>query len=486
MDTSREDDRERKEIKDEEQKNEGKEEEKSGGQTAEEEEIKKFLDDIGHQEDKKNTYILYRTINNYGVMAGDDARFEDIRIRDSEKMKNSRKSGNLFDDKEALNNWLDENYGSYSMALMIAVAAFDSLPYIWVVQAADKLFLSFKHDKEEEVRTYGITDLLSRFGAETCQGEMNTYTGITPVEVVHLTEAEYRERILKFFWKECPQLHDTIIFWLEGYSMQKPVLMSRAAMEVTGLLVSWDYYFFLNNMVNRIRDEKNIATDMLIAQIVAALNREEMYQKNIHNLLQVWSKEHGLHYLLTGLFVCVGLEDKKDILENIIERYIRRMMEEIRDNKFGEYVSHVYDFFAVGMRAFTFYRILIEKMYALIQERITLREKKDICRLFLILFSTDVSLARIEDQEEAIFIKLCIVQHEVSDKLCALWQMIWQCRDYRELFYNLLARYDSKVYKAGAGCCSIERFINRALGDVCTKEMRSDISGKVHRRAGNE
>lgn len=125
-------------------------------------------------------------------------------------------------------------------------------------------------------------------------------------------------------------------------------------------------------------------------------------------------------------------------------------------------------------------------MYALIQERITLREKKDICRLFLILFSTDVSLARIEDQEEAIFIKLCIVQHEVSDKLCALWQMIWQCRDYRELFYNLLARYDSKVYKAGAGCCSIERFINRALGDVCTKEMRSDISGKVHRRAGNE
>mgnify|MGYP002511456672 CR=1 FL=1 len=139
MGTSREDDREQKEIKDEEQKNEGKEEEKSGGQTAEEEEIKKFLDDIGHQEDKKNTYILYRTINNYGVMAGDDARFEDIRIRDSEKMKNSRKSGNLFDDKEALNNWLDENYGSYCMALMIAVAAFDSLPYIWVVQAADKL-----------------------------------------------------------------------------------------------------------------------------------------------------------------------------------------------------------------------------------------------------------------------------------------------------------------------------------------------------------
>lgn len=483
MDTCKEDE---KEIKSGEEKCDGKEEEKFGEQTEDEKEIKKFLDEIGQQEDKKNTYILYRTINNYGVMAGDDARFEDIRIRDSEKKEGNHNSGNMFDDKEELNNWLEENYESYSMALMISAAVFDSLPYIWVVQAADKLFRSFKHDKEEEVRTYGITELLSRFGAEICQGEMNTYTGITPVEVVHLTETEYRERILRFIWKECPRLHDTIIYWLESYSMQKPVLMSRAAMEVTGLLVSWDYYFFLNNMVSRIQEDKNIATDMLIAQIVVALNREEMYQDNIRNLLHVWSKEHRLHYLLTGLFVCVGLEDKKDILENIIKQYIHKMMEEIRDRASGEYLSHAYDFFAVGMRAFTFYRILVEKMYALVQERNTLSEKKDICRLFLLLFSTDVSLARIEDNEEAIFIKLCMVQHEVSNKICILWQMVWQCRDNRELFYRLLARYDLKIYKAGAVGCSIERFINKALGAVCTKEMRSDISSKIHRRAGNE
>ncbi|MDE7417945.1 MAG: hypothetical protein K2N44_16855 [Lachnospiraceae bacterium] len=487
MDAKKEEEKEQKEIKEKEaEENDGKEKGEINKKAADENEMEKIFDEIEKQEDKKDTYILYRTINNYGVMAGDDARFENITIRDQARKKGARKSGNIFADKEELNNWLDENYESYSMALMISAAVFETQPYIWVVQAADRLFQSFDHNKEEDVRAYGMTDLLSRFGAEICQGEMNTYTGITSVEVVHLTETEYREKILRFIWKECPQLHDKIILWLESYSMQKPVLMSRAAMEVVGLLVSWDYYFFLNNMVNKIQNEKRIATDMLIAQIVIALNRDETYQKNVYNLLQVWSKEHRIHYLLTGLFVCVGLKDKNDILENIIERYIQNMMKEICDKNLGEYSSFVYDFFAVGMRAFTFYRILVEKIYALVQEGVTPREKKDICRLFLYLFSTDISLARIEDKEEAIFIKLCMVQHDVSAKICLLWQMVWQCRDYRELFYLLLARYDVKINKAGTGCCSVDRFIDKAFGAVCTKEMRNDISSKVHRRAGNE
>lgn len=487
MDTNKEDEREQEEIKEKEtDKTDSKEADRTEEKAVDEKEIEKILDGVEQQEDKKNTYILYRTINNYGVMAGDEARFENIRIRDPEGKKDARKSENVLEDERERHNWLEENYESYPMALMISVAVFDSKPYIWVVKAADRLFQSFGHKKEEEEQTYGMTDLLRCFGAEICQGEMNTYTGITPVQVVHLMKTEYREEILRFVWKECPRLHDKIIFWLESYSMQKPILMSRAAMEVTGMLVSWDYYFFLNNMVIKIQDEKSIDTDMLIAQIVIALNRNEVYQKNVYNLLQVWSKDHRIHYLLTGLFVCVGLEDKNDILEIIIERYIQNMMREIHNKKPGEYLLFGYDFFAVGMRAFTFYRILVEKMYAMLQERVTPRERKDICRLFLTLFSTDISLAQIEDKEEAIFIKLCMVQHDVRAKICFLWQAVWQCRDYRELFYTFLARYDRKINQAGTGCYSMERFIDKAFGAVCTKEMCSDIISKIHRRSGNE
>ena len=487
MDATKEDEKEQIDIEEKEvEKSNEKTSEKTKEESAEENEIEQILGDIEHQEDKKNTYIKYRIINNYGVMAGDDARFENIRIKDQERKKGSQKLGNIFQDKEELNNWLEENYESYSMALMISVAAFNTQPYIWLVQAADRLFQAFNHKKDEEARTYGMTDILSRFGAEICQGEINTYTGITPVEVVHLTEEGYKEKILKFIWKECPQLQDKIIFWLESYSMQKPVVMARAAVEVIGLLVCWDYYFFQNNMLNRIHDEKSIHTDMLIAQIVIALDKEEMYQKNIYNLLQAWSKERRVHYLLTGLFVCVGAEDKNDILENMVERYIQKTMEEIRDNEAREYLLLVYDFFAVGMRAFTFYRIMVEKLYALVQERVTPREKKAVCRLFLVLFSVDISLARIENKEEAIFIKLCMVKHDVSFKILFLWQMVWQCRDYRGWFYRLMAHYDVKINKAGANCCSVDRFIDKAFSDVCTEDMRKDISSKIHRRAGNE
>ena len=78
------------------------------------------------------------------------------------------------------------------MALIIAAAAFDTFPYAWVVQAADRLFESFSHRGDEEKKQYGITDTFSRFGAKIYEGEMNTYTGRTPVEVVRFEERIHR------------------------------------------------------------------------------------------------------------------------------------------------------------------------------------------------------------------------------------------------------------------------------------------------------
>ena len=67
--------------------------------------------------------------------------------------------------------------------------------------------------------------------------------------------------------------------------------------------------------------------------------------------------------MLTGLFVCAGQKDKNDILETIISCYVDRTMEELQREKQGEYLQWESDFFAAGMRAFTFYRILIDKIY---------------------------------------------------------------------------------------------------------------------------
>ena len=194
-----------------------------------------------------------------------------------------------------------------------------------------------------------------------------------------------------------------------------------------------------------------------------------------------------MHYILTALLVCAQQEDKKDILESMIDRYVCKSMEEIREGKEREYLTNLYDFFASGMRAFTFYRILVDKLYEQARDRMSPREKRDICELFLRLFAADISLARLEEGEDAILVKLCMVDHDISYKIRFLWQLLWQCRYYRQVFYRLMGQYDkrrdAKGSRTGYG---LRKFIDRVLEDICTKAMRNDICEKIHRRAKSE
>lgn len=131
----------------------------------------------------------------------------------------------------------------FSMAIMIASAVFECLPYQWVLQAAEKLYESFDK-KEEEEKQSGITYILSQFGAKICQGEIYTYTGKTQIEVVRFLKKEYSEKILKFIWREYPHLQDKIVLWLKEYGIRRPMSMSKRANQIMGLLAHWDYYFF--------------------------------------------------------------------------------------------------------------------------------------------------------------------------------------------------------------------------------------------------
>lgn len=133
--------------------------------------------------------------------------------------------------------------------------------------------------------------------------------------------------------------------WLEEYYKGKIISMSKRAGEVMGWLASWDYHYFLNQMVNQVRYKNSISTDMMIAQVVTSLDKKVEFQENVYNLLEKWSKESNIHYLLTGLFVCAGQKDKNDILEIIISCYVDRMMEELQREEDGEYIYWGLDFF---------------------------------------------------------------------------------------------------------------------------------------------
>ncbi len=446
----------------------------------------KMLENSGQDDDRKNIYIQYRIVNNHGIMASDNAQIEKIYAGGQEEVREKEKATkrNIFSDESKRNKWLMENYEAYPMALMIAVAVFDTMPYMWVMRAAEDLYETFENKSDKEEKRYGITETLSQFGAVICKGELNTYTGITPIDIVKLEQKILQETILKYIWIECPQLQDVIMSWLEKRYMGKTISMSKRAGEIMGQLACWDYHYFLNHMVNQIRRKNSITTDMMIAQVVRVLDKRNDFQENIYKLLDNWSKERNIHYLLTGLLVCVGQKNKNDILETIISCYIDRTMEELRGEKYGEYLQCGSDFFAAGMRAFTFYRILIEKIYELASGNSSPRNIRDVSRLFWILFCIDTQFARYEEGEDAVFIRIAMQDDPTGARLRYLWQMVWRDRLNRENFYNLLAEYDKEASQMPN--YSLEKFIQKAFWGICDEEGQIDICSKIRRRSGNE
>lgn len=463
---------------------------KQDGQTAKGEEqgndfLTKMFESFGQDDDRKNIYVQYRIINNHGVMASDNAQIEKVYTDRREALKGAEKKAkrNLFSDENRRNKWLAENYETYSMALMIAVAVFDAMPYTWVMRAADALYESFENKRDKEEKRYGITEILSQFGAVICRGELNTYTGITPVDIVRLDKKASQETILKYVWVECPRLQDVIMRWLEKQYMGKTISMKKIAGEVMGRLTCWDYNYFLNNMVNQIRRKNSNQTDMMIAQVIEELDKEEDLRKNVDKLLENWSRESNIHYLLTDLLVCAKQQNRNDILERVVSNYIDRSMEELQREERGEYLEGLFDFFATGMRAFTFYRILIEKIYGLAYGNSSPRDMRDVRHLFWMLFDKDIGLAQFEKGEDAVLVRLVMQEDSVGRQLRCLWRMQWRDRADRNNFYFALAKYHKKAMQMPG--YSLEKFIQKAFEDI-DEEMQMDICTKIRRRLGDE
>lgn len=444
-------------------------------------EISKYLD-----QDESNIKIInqYRIIYNHGIYAEDNANFEHIEVGGTKSKSQEFKEGNILEDEDQISRWIGEYYETYSFAFIISCAVFNCLPYNWIIEAADELYGTFQIEEQQKGSKNVSTNFLKKFGAEIVPGEINTYTGKIKVDVIRLIEEQYQEKILKYIWRECPQLRDKIVLWLKKYCVRSRISMSRQAMAVMGCLAYWDYFYFLNNMTKMILHDKNILTDMIIAQVIVVLNKYGEYSENINNLMRKWNKEDNVHYFLVNLFICAELTEKRDILEETISLYIDGLIEELREKRENDYSKNIYDFFSSGMRAYTFYRILVEKIHNLACDASALSEKEKICQLFLRLFAVDVNIMRADNKEDALFVRLCFVddcKHNIKYKMADLWKLVWDCRSYRQIFFCLMSIYEMKVNKEKDNR-KLECFIKRILGDFCTMEMQEDICNKIRRR----
>ena len=130
------------------------------------------------------------------------------------------------------------------------------------------------------------------------------------------------------------------------------------------------------------------------------------------------------------------------------------------------------------MRSFTFYRIMIDKVYEFSKES---KLREEVCNLFLILFLSDRLLACFEEEcfEEAIFIKLANTTSDIRPKLCKLWQTVWRTSRFRPVFYAELGKYfvqlDQSIREQ-----KVQQFVHAAFSEICTEEYTSDIVRKIN------
>lgn len=454
---------------------------KKMGDTEKYDEILKYLK---QDENSKNVINQYRIIYNHGIYAGDNSNFEQIEVGGTKAKGKNFIEDNVLTDGDKISSWIDDYYETYSFAFIISCAVFNCIPYNWVVEASDELYDTFQIEKQQKDSRNISANLLKKFGAEVVPGEINTHTGKVKVDVIRLIEEQYQEKILRYIWRECPQIRDKIVLWLKKYCVRSRISMSKRAMEFMGCLAYWDYFYFLNCMTKLVPHDNNILTDMVIAQVIVALNKYGEYSENINNLMRKWSKESNVHYLLTDFFICAELLEKRDVLEEAISFYVDGIIKELNEDQENDYLKNINVFFSSGMRAYTFYRIMVEKIYNLACDTSTLSEKEKICQLFLMLFAVDVNLIKTDKSEDALFVRLCFVddcQYNIKYKITDLWKLVWKCRNYRQTFYHLMGVYEMKVNKEKENQ-KLESFIKRILGDICTLEMQEDICNKIRRR----
>ena len=88
-------------------------------------------------------------------MASDSAQIEKIYADSQGEIKGKEKKAkrNICLEESKRNKWLAENYEAYSLALMIATAVCDAMPYMWVMSAAEVLYDSFEN-KDRKLPVY--------------------------------------------------------------------------------------------------------------------------------------------------------------------------------------------------------------------------------------------------------------------------------------------------------------------------------------------
>lgn len=405
-------------------------------------------DSIEQNKDVINIFNIFRNeLNidntNNGIIAGDNANFQNVVFEKRKEEQNQDVYEGLSDKPEQLEQWITNHYDQFDVAFLVACATFHDMPYSWINESSEALYNFFGQNEKNSIEKTSRSQNIQTFGAEICPGKMSTYIGKIEVDCVCFSKDSQISTILKTIWNEFPQLRKVIVLWLKKTIVKGQKTMSDRARDILSYLSGLDFYYFSHKMIDLIIQEKTINDDLILVQIISVLYQKPQYEDKLEHMLKNWSKSQNVHYLLTTMLVCVTTAEKNKYLQYAIHTYTTQLFDAIRKGKANAFFHNRLSFFAAGMRKVIFYRILIEELYEIGRQNDSVQARSDFCLLFFELFRIDVMLSDFEENQEneSIFIKLVSIKSSFQEKLCVLWNMLWQKKNYRMLMYDFLGQY---------------------------------------------
>lgn len=471
-----------KEINNERTNSQEKGEEKQNENIEEDTEWDKMYRAIQNSKGNINIYFENREyftnngyISNKCLVAGNGSHVHDISFGKQQDRPFMKTEDNSVNTSEKLQSWILKNCNNVGFSYLIACAVFHSMPYIWVSEAAEELNPGL--NTNEEINEIFAQKRIEEFGAKIYKDTIITNMGKSELDFIRFERTDYPEIILKCVWNGFPQFRESIINWLKNCILHKRNSMFQRANIVISMLAQEDYYYFVHRIINQFVSEKNSNIDIALAQIILAIDANEDFKRNVEILLNNWCGQTEAHRLLTVILSSLGKTEKNNFLKKAIDIFLEQILRCFYKNIENEFSENIVEFFAAGMRSFTFYKIMLNRIYEFSKEP---NFRKEVCNIFLIFFLSDRLLACFEEKgfEEAIFIKLVYTNSDVRSKLCELWQLVWKTNKFRSVFYTELGAYfvqlDQSIREQ-----KIKQFVHAVFCEICTAEYTSDIITKI-------
>lgn len=429
-----------------------------------------------------NFYVDYRNEINNGINIGDNATLQDINFN-TQSTKNSQKDNmlSLAKDNHKMSEWISRNYFKPAIALLITTAVFNEMPYNWIIEEKDKLY-NYLVGKEKQVNEVeAVEKTLYEIGAEICDGEVSDYAGKREEKFIRYQDNEDANKIIEYIWIQFPNLKMPILKWFIKYIEAGRGIYVKRISAVMSLLAKKDYSYFVNDIISHLYKKENISVDITLSQILNDLFENQ--RESVFSMLEHWSTQKRVHPLLTVLLVARETDGGEKILRQAMNTYLQVVY--YGDYKKEEqFLIHLFDFFAVGVRKVVFYRILIEELYDLFFKEGWGENRSKNLDLFLSFLWIDIFLSCGSDnkKEEAILIKMCVAENTVKNKLCQIWNKLWNTHIYRIEFYEILGEYYKQLEKEILRK-RILVFLDMILGDSVSREKKYNIYLKIKKQS---